>query len=341
MLLSLGAKETALALPAALLLLEGVAGPRPFSWRRALRGVAPHLAVLAAFAAAFLAAPTYRRMAARSLELREPWTNLLTHVQALGWLAGQVVRLDRLNADPALPAVDALSPSIALAGLGLLGALAAGLALLRRGPAVALGILWFLVWLPLAGWGLPRADPASERQLYLALLGPAWLAGLGLARWLAGGAGEGPASERFPDRGLQAAPGASTGSPSPAEAVATRFEGARRWLAGALALALVAALAAATALRNRVYRDEIAFWEDVVAKSPHSPRAHNNLGAALAARCRVAEAKASFERALEADPRHFRAAVNLELLSEGRSPPGSRLWCYEGVSPSSNATRRP
>jgi hypothetical protein len=291
MLLSLGAKETALALPAALLLLEGVAGPRPFSWRRALRGVAPHLAVLAAAAAGFLASPVYRRMAARSLELREPWTNLLTHFQALGWLAGQVVRLDRLNADPALPAVNVLSPSIALAGLGLLAALAAGLALLRPRPAVAFGILWFLVWLPLAGWGLPRADPASERQLYLALLGPAWLVGLALATWVAGPTAAG-----------------------------------QRWLAGAVALALVAALAAATALRNRVYRDEVVFWADVAAKSPHNARAHNNLGVALAGRCRTAEADASFRRALEADPRHFRAAVNLELLSEGkglgpRAPP--------------------
>jgi hypothetical protein len=315
MLLSLGAKETALALPAALLLLEGVAGPRPFSWRRALRGVAPHLAVLAAAAAGILASPIYRRMAARSLELREPWTNLLTHVQALGWLAGQVVRLDRLNADPALPAVDALSPSIVLAGLGLLGALGAGLALLRRRPATAFGILWFLLWLPLAGWALPRADPASERQLYLALLGPGWLAGLVLARGLAGEAREGPA------RGTSAGPGAEA-RPGAGAAPGT----AGRRIALALALALVAALAAATALRNRVYRDEVAFWEDVAAKSPHSARAHNNLGVALAGRCRIAEAEASFHRALEADPRHFRAAVNLELLSEGqalgpRAPP--------------------
>jgi Flp pilus assembly protein TadD len=86
-----------------------------------------------------------------------------------------------------------------------------------------------------------------------------------------------------------------------------------------VAVALVAGLATATALRNRAYRDEVAFWEDVAAKSPHSARAHNNLGVALAGRCRTAEAEASFHRALEADPGHFRSAVNLELLSEGKA----------------------
>jgi hypothetical protein len=256
-------------------------------------------------------------MAARSLELREPWANLLTHLQALGWLAGQVVRLDRLNADPALPAVVSLSAPVALAGLGLLAALAAGLALVRPRPALAFGILWFLAWLPLPGWGLPRADPASERQLYLALLGPGWLAGLGLATWLAGGARGRPASGRSEGPGAPAGPGAVPGPP--ARAGATHPGAAGRWLARAAALALVAALAASTALRSRVYGDEVAFWEDVAAKSPHNPRAHNNLGVALAARCRTAEAEASFHRALEADPRQFRAAVNLELLSEGKA----------------------
>jgi tetratricopeptide (TPR) repeat protein len=278
MALSLGSKETAVALPAALLLLDAVAGPRPFSWRRGLAAVSPHALVLALAAGAFLASPAYGRMVSRGLEIRGPGANLLTQVDALAWLAGQVVRLDRLNADPALPAVTSLSPSVALAGLGLLAALAAGLALLRRRPAIAFGLLWFLLWLPPAGWWLPRPDPASERQLYLALLGPSWLAGLALAPWLAAG-------------------------------------GIRR----VAVVALVAALGTATALRNRVYRDEVAFWEDVASKSPQNPRAHNNLGVALASRCRTTEAEASFRRALEADPRYFRAAVNVELLAEGKA----------------------
>jgi len=54
-----------------------------------------------------------------------------------------------------------------------------------------------------------------------------------------------------------------------------------------------------------------------VAKAPGNPRAHANLGFALAARCRTAEAEAALERALELDPAQLRAAVNLRLLREG------------------------
>jgi hypothetical protein len=283
--LSLLVKETAAVLPLALLLLEAVAGPRPLSWRRAARSVAPHVILLGAAAAAFLSSPTYRRMADRSLRLRDPWPNLLAHLDGLAWLTGQVVRIDRLNADPALPAVTSVTPVIALAAAALVAAAAIGIASLRRRPAIAFGLLWFLLWLPASGWWLPRPETASERQLYLAILGPAWLAGLALATW----AGD-------------------------------------RVLRRVAVTALVAALGAATVARNRVYADEVSFWEDVAAKAPHSPRAHNNLGFALAARCRIAEAEASFLRALEADPDHFRSAVNLEMLRKGLplGPQGAR-----------------
>jgi len=186
---ALGVKETAVVLPIALVLLMAVDVSRPFRWREAIGAVAPHVAVLAIGAAAFLASPVYGRMLRESARLRGPGENLLTHVDAVAWLSAQVVRIDRLVADPALPAVTAWNARVA--GEALLLALALGVALasLRRRPALAFGILWFLLWLPPAGWWLPRPDPANERQLYLPLLGPAWLVGLGLSPWaVAGGA---------------------------------------------------------------------------------------------------------------------------------------------------------
>jgi protein O-mannosyl-transferase len=274
--LALAAKESVVVLPAALLLLEAVDVRRPFRWPVALREVAPHLVVLAVAAALFAASPVYGRMMDRSAGLRSPWVNLLTHVDAVAWLAGQVLRIDRLVADPALPAVEALGARVALEGVAVLAWLAWGLASLRRRPALALGVLWFLLWLPPAGWWLPRPDPANERQLYLSLLGPAWLAGIGLSPWAAAG-------------------------------------GARRLAVAALVLAL----GAVTAVRSLVYDDEVRFWEDVVAKAPANPRAHNNLGFALSARCRTAEAESAILRALALDPGYLRAAVNLRLLREG------------------------
>ena len=176
---SLLVKESAIVLPFGLLLVLASFGPRPFRWRDALRATSLHFAVLAAAAAALLLAPPYRRMLELAFALRTPSANLLTHAQAVLWLAGQVVRIDLLNADPALPAAGALTAvSAARAALVLLAA-AAGLAFVRSGWGFAL--LWFLLWLPPSGWLVPRPEPANDRQLYLALLGPAWLAGRLLA----------------------------------------------------------------------------------------------------------------------------------------------------------------
>jgi hypothetical protein len=288
---ALGVKETAVVLPLALVLLAAVDVRRPFRWREVLPAIAPHLAVLAIAVAAFAASPVYGRMLRESVRLRGPEENLLTHVHAVAWLAAQVVRVDRLVADPALPEVSSWNARVAAEALLLAVALLAGLASIRRRPALAFGILWFLLWLPPSGWVWPRPDPANERQLYLPLLGVAWLLGLWLSPWAVAG-------------------------------------GVRR----AAVAALVLALAAATAGRSLTYRDEVAFWEDVVAKAPHGARAHANLGFALAARCRTAEAEESLLRALALDPGYVRAAVNLRLLREG-APLGPGEPSCPGVTP--------
>ncbi len=77
-------------------------------------------------------------------------------------------------------------------------------------------------------------------------------------------------------------------------------------------------------LRERGH--EVTFWSAAVAATPLNPRAHNNLGFALAARCRTAEAAAAFGRAIALDPGGFRAAINLALLREGEplAPGGPR-----------------
>jgi len=178
-LASLLVKESAAVLPFCLLLLEASFGPRPFHLGAALRRTAAHWLVLGAWSAAVLGSPTYHRMLAKSLELRPPLANVLTQVQALAWLSGQVLRIDLLDADPELPAVGVFTPTVALEALALLAALGLGLRYRRR--PVGFAVLWFLLWLPASGWWLPRAEPANDRQLYLAILGPAWLAGRRLA----------------------------------------------------------------------------------------------------------------------------------------------------------------
>ncbi|MFO1408978.1 MAG: hypothetical protein U1F06_01170 [Steroidobacteraceae bacterium] len=305
---ALGVRETAVVLPLALLLWSATEPeasqarargalpplspppPLPPPARPDWRGLAPLFALaLLALAVACLW-PAYRRLLDTSLAIRPVGVNLMTQAHALGYLALQLLRPWGMNADPALPVTARLDLATALLGLAWLLLAAGGFAARRRHPALAFGLLWFLVWLAPTNSLLPRYDVANDRQLYLALVGPAWLLGCGLA---AGG-------RRLALR-------------APASAVAAVARG------GALLLpaALAAVLTTATLQRNRVYADEITFWEDVAARTPGNARAANNLGMAYAYACRDADAAAQFERAVRLQPAYHRARINLRLLRAG------------------------
>ena len=99
----------------------------------------------------------------------------------------------------------------------------------------------------------------------------------------------------------------------------------------AIAALLAVVLAFATALRNRVYIDEVVFWQDVVAQSPANARAANNLGMALAAACQPLAAARAFDEAQRIDPTQTRAKINAELLARGELP-GVPDRCANGPS---------
>jgi hypothetical protein len=143
--------------------------------------VSGHAAILALAIVAVTASPTYQRLLGTSLELRDPVANLLVQVSGVSYLVWQLVRFDRLNADPIVPVVAAWSPHFVLLVVALAGGLALGVGTLRPRPTVAFGILWFAVWLAPTNSIVARLDVANDRQLYLALVGPAWL----VARWVA------------------------------------------------------------------------------------------------------------------------------------------------------------
>lgn len=174
-------KELALIVLPSLLLLV-LCDPRRERRRPELARVAAvHGPVVLAGLLAILASPVYRRLLATSLAIRDVGTNLRTQAIAVLWLGGQLLRPDRLLADPGLPVVTAWTP-VALIGAGAIAALLVlGIALVRRRPAVALGILWFFLWIAPTSSFLPRLDVANDRQLYVALIGPAWLLGRALA----------------------------------------------------------------------------------------------------------------------------------------------------------------
>ena len=282
---ALATKEFAVVLPAALLLWEATDLRQPFVWRAALRRSAVHWAVLLVALAAALALPAYQQFAATSLQQRGIGANLIAELDALAWLAGQTIALDRLNADPQLPAITQLTLANGAVLIALLAAVALAAMNLRRRTVLAFGILWFLLWLAPTNSILPRLDLVNDRQLYVALAGPALL--------LAAGAGS----------------------------LAQLAHMHRR--VAVVMLALIALLlGTATRLRNRVYADEVVFWRDVTVKSPQNARAFNNLGIALAVRCDLAGAGDAWRHAFALDPDYVRAAVNLRLLREGVLPAG-------------------
>jgi hypothetical protein len=244
------------------------------------------LLVVALGAAALVLLP-YGHFLDVSLAKRGLSDNLVVQVHAVWYLLGQLFDFARLNADPTLSGVASLTVGTVWRALALGTALALGLASARRRPALAFGILWFFIWLAPTNSLIARLDVVNDRQLYLAIVGPGWLLGLACA------------------------------------AVLQRRS--RSWRTAAVAL-LTATLLVGTVFRNRVYANEVVFWEDVVKKSPHNARAANNLGMAYALDCQQQAALRAFRLAERLDESAYRAAVNRALLESGALP-GVPLRC--------------
>jgi tetratricopeptide (TPR) repeat protein len=76
---------------------------------------------------------------------------------------------------------------------------------------------------------------------------------------------------------------------------------------------LAAGCGGLTLLRNADYRSELALWTDTVAKRPTNGRAHNNLGKAVFATGRPAEAVAHYQAAIRLQPAAPEPYYNLGL----------------------------
>jgi Flp pilus assembly protein TadD len=212
------------------------------------------------------------------------------YLSLLLWPAGQNVywdvRFSTRLADPSVVAGAAfLAAVVALA--------VAGSRARRAGPAAAaqrtaaLGAVSFLVALS-PTLLVPLAEPFAEHRAYLATL---WFA-------LAIVGGGSALLDRVPSRRAPL-------------------------VVAACAVGLVAALATATALRNEVWRTELALWRDAATKSPASGTTHTNLCRALLATGDPRGAIAACDRALQLGdlPQHEQVPLRylaLALTSLGR-----------------------
>jgi len=265
-----GAKENAWTFPFTVLALElARPGNRP---SRALRSAAPHLLVLLVLVLGALTLPGYRMLLQVSLETRTALENLITQVDGQFHLLTRPLLLLDTNLDPDLPARTRWTAQLWPRAGVLLGLMTAARWQWRRRPWLGFGIAWYFVQLAATNSVLPRLDVANDRQLYLALIGPAWILGVVLS-------------------------GA-----------------ARRRLALTLGLGIIAALAAATLLRNRDYATEVSLWQATAKASPRKPRVWNNLGYAREIAGDTTGAREAYLAALALDPDHVKARINLSRV---------------------------
>ena len=90
------------------------------------------------------------------------------------------------------------------------------------------------------------------------------------------------------------------------------FQNARRFAIALLVIALC--LCGLTYARNRVWKDDVTLWQDVVKKSPNKARPHNILGTAYAHAGNETKALEHYHKAHELNPNYALSYNNLGLL---------------------------
>jgi hypothetical protein len=173
-LAGLAVRETAWIFPAAFALALWLQGQ---DRRDIVRLLTPTLVVVTLAALVFVSEPHFRRLIDVSLTTRTPGEQLLAQIEAWRYFVTGPLRLTP-NLDPDLPAPAAVTPAHLLWGAGglLLVALAVWGTLARRSWTAG-GLLWFFLLLAPTNSLMPRLDVASDRHLYPALIGLAWVAG--------------------------------------------------------------------------------------------------------------------------------------------------------------------
>ena len=104
----------------------------------------------------------------------------------------------------------------------------------------------------------------------------------------------------------------------------------RRWFP-LWAAGLIIGLGLLTLQRNADYQDEVGLWRDTVNKRPGNARAQYNLGHALAADGRTAEAARAYASALELKPSYAEAHHNLGNALARLGQPLAAISHYEAA----------
>jgi tetratricopeptide (TPR) repeat protein/uncharacterized membrane protein YhaH (DUF805 family) len=156
----------------------------------------------------------------------------------------------------------------------------------RRRPAGYAGAWFFLILAPTSSLLPLPTEIATERRMYLPLMGIVALVVLGLYRLVA----------RL-----------RTNRPGPRM---TRAAAAT----AAVLVPVVGAEVYGTVVRNETYKDPIALWTDVVQRRPDNPRAYDNLAYEYNGVGEFAKAKAAWQKAVELNPSNYIGLNNLATM---------------------------
>jgi len=165
-LCAVASKETALTLPAVLLIWEYLFYPN-CDWRARCRNMLAHLLLFLVLLLLLLMQQRYWQMLAFSVNLHDWTVNLYTQLHAMSYLLGQALLPWDTNIDPDIPIlyeISAVWPDLLL-WLGVSLWLAW---LSRRERLWAFALLWWVLQLLPLYVFLPRLDVVNDRQLYLA-----------------------------------------------------------------------------------------------------------------------------------------------------------------------------
>jgi len=187
---------------------------------------------------------------------------------------------------------------LAIAGAGAAGVLAIiSFATWRRrrsAPHLLVGWLWYLVTLlPVIGLVQVGTQARADRYTYLTTIGVAIALAWTLQRWAS-------------------APDTQAGDSAASSAAVSP----RAWIASFTCLAALAALAVATSLQTRVWKDSFTLYEHALRVSRDNYLAANNLGAAHARAGRFGLAAEHYRHALRIRPEHAEAHNNLGIALE-------------------------
>ena len=152
-----------------------------------------------------------------------------------------------------------------------------------RAWPVSFGLAWFAIGLLPTSSVIPLAEPLNEHRVFLPYIGLI----------------------------LAAVWGARLGLEKRASRAATV----------AVCVAILAALAIGTHIRNRAWKTKEGLWADVTAKSPGNGRAWMNYGTNLMARGEYAKARECYERAALFTPNYWALETNRAIVEDAMGRP--------------------